>query len=289
MKKQVKLTESELYSIIKEAATNLIKEYGSDKGNRDKMARAAKRSLEKGDASTYHNALNSLYMRGSSKDELADFQKKFEEGDDFNEQPTNTVATESKQYKVNESQLFGIIRESVKRILGEAFKSPKLDAMARQHGGVRKNGYGFYGGNDFPIADLTDDMIGDEASQLDTHTGIADNAVNFKDGTSVPIINKEKAMSMQKGFNDVQSQRGRYSTPTSHYSKFNVAPTEDQRHLQALRKDLGTSNRLKQDPSDAAQRTYKQHWKDFEGDVRRQINQAYGQSRGQRNIQNIGY
>jgi hypothetical protein len=219
---------------------------------------------------------------------MSDFQKKFEEGDDFNEQPTNTIASESKkQTKITESQLFGIIRESVKSILGEAFKSPKLDAMARQHGGVRKNGYGFYGGNDFPIADLTDDMIGDEASQLDTHTGIADNAVNFKDGTSVPIINKEKAMSMQKGFNDVQGQRGRYSTPTSHYSKFNVAPTEDQRHLQALRKDLGTSNRLKQDPSDAAQRTYKQHWKDFEGDARRQINQAYGQSRGQRNIQNI--
>ena len=112
---------------------------------------------------------------------------------------------------------------------------------------------------------------------------------NFKDGTSVPITNKEKAMGMQKDFNNREEKRGRWSTPGDYYTRHNVAPTEDQRHLQALRKDLKTSNRLKQDPNNVnAQRTYNQHWKGWEGPTRSQINQAYAQSRGQRDIQGIG-
>ena len=133
---QIKLTESELYAIVKEAATSLLREYGDNSETRQKMAAAAKRSLEKGDDSTYHNAIKSLHKRGSSKDELADFQKKFEENaqkecgnvknleeegeEEFNEQPTNNLAAESKKpIKITESQLFGIIRESVKSILSE--------------------------------------------------------------------------------------------------------------------------------------------------------------------------
>ena len=260
MKKQVKLTESDLKNVVKGAVMNILKEYTDfDK--------------------------TKMYGRPSF-----DYEDEEDYEDNFNEQPVNNLAAnEGRQYKVNESQLHQIIKESVMRILNESFKSPKLDAMARQHGGIKKGGYGFYGGDEFPIADLTDDMIGDEASKIDKITGIADNAVNFKDGTSVPIINKEKAIGMQKNFNDRGEQRGRWSAPGSYYTKHNIAPTESQRHLQALRKDLKTNNRLKQDPNNVnAQRTYNQHWKGWEGPTRSQINQAYAQNRGQRDIQGIG-
>lgn len=323
MKRQVKVNESELHSIIEGAVRNLLKEYDPHMAGL-----GAARGLEQGNLGPWNAAQKIMKRDKWDKSQLNDFQNGFErkptiqngqeleeytdaemaqgmrmfgrpsydehEFDDFNEQPANNLATnESKQYKVNEAQLHQIIKESVMRIfkkkINEAFKSPKLDAMARQHGGIRKNGYGFYGENEFPISDLTDDMIGNEASKLDAQTGIANNAVNFKDGTSVPIINKEKAMSMQRNFDDAQSKRGRYSTPSSYYTKFNVAPTSDQRHLQALRKDLNTSNRLKQDPNNVnAQRTYNQHWKGWEGPTRSQINQAYAQNRGQRDIQGIG-
>ena len=140
MKQQIKLTESELYAIVKEAAYNLIREYGDRRETREKMAKAAKRSVEKGDDSTYHNAINSLHKRNSSKSEMSDFQKKFEENtqkecgsiknleeegeEEFNEQPTNNLASESKKpTKITESQLFGIIRESVKSILKEICES----------------------------------------------------------------------------------------------------------------------------------------------------------------------
>lgn len=286
MKKGMKLTESELKMVIEGAVRNILKEYGDKEATRAKMALAAKKSLNKGDASTYNNAINSLAKRGSSKKEMSDFQDKFEKTD-FNEQPTNNMVGEN-QVKMTEAELYSVLKESINKVLTEAFKSPKLDAMARQHGGIRKGGYGFYGGNEFPISDLTDDMVGDEASRMDDVTGIADNAVNFKDGTSVPITNKEKAMGMQKDFNNREEKRGRWSTPGDYYTRHNVAPTEDQRHLQALRKDLKTSSRLRRSDNDLGQSTYKSHWKNWENPTRQQINQAYGQNRGQRNIGNIG-
>jgi hypothetical protein len=150
MKQQIKLTEADLYSIIKETVTSLLNEYGDKPETRGKMAAAAKRSIEKGDDSTYHNAMNSLHKRGSTKGEMSDFQEKFEENKenecgtieeytdfdkekmygkpsydeddvkDFNEQPVNTVANESKeQFKVTESQLKDIIKESVNKLLSE--------------------------------------------------------------------------------------------------------------------------------------------------------------------------
>lgn len=146
----------------------ILKEYGDKQTTRDKMAKAAKRSLERdGDDSTYHNAMNSLNRRGSSREEMQDFQNNFEKNenrnmkkqvklseadlhqvikgavesllkeytdfdkmkmygeptqdeDDFNEQPVNDIANESKeQFKVTESQLKDIIKESVIRILNE--------------------------------------------------------------------------------------------------------------------------------------------------------------------------
>ena len=213
MKKQIKLTESELHSIIEGAVKNLLKEYDPHMAGL-----GAARGLEQGKLGPWNAAQKIMNRDRWNSSQRKEFQNGFErkpiqqseenleeysdaemaqgmniygrpsydehEFDDFNEQPVNNIAAESKQYKVNESQLHQIIRESVMRIfkkkINEAFKSPKLDAMARQHGGIRKGGYGFYGGNEFPISDLTDDMVGDEASRMDDVTGIADNAVNFR-------------------------------------------------------------------------------------------------------------
>jgi hypothetical protein len=113
-------------------------EFGSDPGkkgaeNREKMAKASRRALKKGDSSVYQNSVNSITKGGGDKEALADFNKKFEgeiEEDsdaeelsgDFNTQPANNLATEGRQqFKVTESQLKAIIRESVMRILQEEY------------------------------------------------------------------------------------------------------------------------------------------------------------------------
>jgi hypothetical protein len=80
MDKQIKLTEAELKQVIKEAAIRLIMEYGDTPEIRHRMAAAAKRGVERGDAKPYQNAISSLHRRGSSKEELGGFQKEFEEG-----------------------------------------------------------------------------------------------------------------------------------------------------------------------------------------------------------------
>ena len=292
MKQQIKLTESELYSIIKEAATNLIKEYGDRQETREKMAKAAKRSVEKGDDSTYHNAINSLHKRNSSKSEMSDFQKKFEEGDDFNEQPTNTIASESKkQTKITESQLFGIIRESVKSILGEAFKSPKLDAMARQHGGIDKRGYGYLNGYELPISELTDDMIGDE-TQVSGPYRNTDNAVNFKDGTFVPITDRNAALKLQQNFGANASATGRYDTLRDGAKKF-YPQTEKGKWARSTRNDIRYSKNLsgQQTPNftgrDADYRTREwndtvKRWGDNEQKRRNNVRDVYNGKDGYR-------
>jgi len=117
MKKGIKLTESELKMVIEGAVRNILKEYGDKEATRAKMALAAKKSLNKGDTSTYNNAINSLAKRGSSKKEMSDFQDKFEKTD-FNEQPTNNMVGEN-QVKITEAELKEIIRESVKGVLAE--------------------------------------------------------------------------------------------------------------------------------------------------------------------------
>lgn len=188
--------------------------------------------------------------------------------------------------RLTESDLHRIIKESVDRVLNEAFSSQKLAKMAQEHGGIRKGAYGSYGDEEFPIANLTDDMIGDEATVLN-NTGISGNAVNFKDGTSVPIINSQQASQMQKNFSDKQMQRGRYGQTGDYYSKYNIAPTEKQRHLQGLRKDLATSKRLKQSNDDKSQRTFKQHWKGFDSEIRPQINQQRQKGVNQRDVLGI--
>ena len=92
MKKQIKLTEAELHNVIEGAVKNLLEYNGAE------MAKNMK-----------------LYGRPSyDDDELDEFPN------EFNEQPTNSVVGENKgQYKVTESQLHQIIKESVLNVLNE--------------------------------------------------------------------------------------------------------------------------------------------------------------------------
>ena len=79
MEKIYKLTESTLYDLVRESVRKLIKEYGDEKETREKMGRAAKRGVERGDSTPHENAINSLIKRKSSKKDMEDFQKGFEE------------------------------------------------------------------------------------------------------------------------------------------------------------------------------------------------------------------
>lgn len=88
----------------------LIKEYGKDKNNRDKMAAAAKRAVNRGDDRTYHNAISSLLKAGCSKDEMEDFQDKFEKNENKNM---------NKQVKLSESDFHDVVRGAVENILKE--------------------------------------------------------------------------------------------------------------------------------------------------------------------------
>lgn len=105
MNKELKLTESELKQVIKEAAMKLIKEYGDKPETREKMALAAKRDIKKGSSKGYENAMNSLMKRGSTKDEFDKFQKDFE--------------NESREIKLTESELKSVIKEATMKILSE--------------------------------------------------------------------------------------------------------------------------------------------------------------------------
>lgn len=96
MKKQVKLTESDLKNVVKCAVMNILKEYTDfDK--------------------------TKMYGRPS-------FDYEDEEDDDFNEQPANNIASEGKQYKVSESQLYSILKESVMKILKESGDTHRFGA-----------------------------------------------------------------------------------------------------------------------------------------------------------------
>lgn len=124
MRQQIRLTENELKAIVRESVVRALNEFGDKESTRKAMADASNRALEKGDDSVYHNAMNSLNKRNSSKKELSQFQDRFEKGKsveeegEFNEQPTNDLVGEGRfQVKVNEAQLRKIVKESVNRIL----------------------------------------------------------------------------------------------------------------------------------------------------------------------------
>lgn len=148
MKQQIKLTESELKDALREAVQSILKEYDPHMAGL-----GAARGLEQGKIGPWNAAqkiMNRDRWNGSQRKE---FQNGFErkpiqqseenleeysdaemaqgmniygrpsydehEFDDFNEQPVNNIAAESKQYKVNESQLKDIIKESVMQVLNE--------------------------------------------------------------------------------------------------------------------------------------------------------------------------
>ena len=145
--------------------------------------------------------------------------------------------------QLNTESINRIVKKSVSKVLNEAFKSPKLDAMARQHGGIDKRGYGYLNGYELPISELTDDMIGDEAQKL-SHYGNANNAVNFKDGTSVPITDRRAALKLQQDFDANADATGRYDNLRDGAKKF-YPQTEKGKWARSTRNDIAYSKSLR--------------------------------------------
>ena len=133
MKQQLRLNESELHNLIEGAVKQLVMEYLPYEGGKV----AAKR-LQQGDASAFEKYMDYGLNNGWTNDDMADFQSGIETGpsvvededfEDLNDGPINTavdgsleddIAFESKRaVKVNESQLFDIIKESVNMLLKE--------------------------------------------------------------------------------------------------------------------------------------------------------------------------
>lgn len=125
IKKSLKITESDLHNIVEESVNILLKEYGDNFWNRLRMADAAKRAVNRGDDSVYHNALNSLVKRGSTKDEMGQFQNRFEKSpiedatsfdedfEDLNQGPINDVAESKQTVRLNHQQFMRMLKESV--------------------------------------------------------------------------------------------------------------------------------------------------------------------------------
>lgn len=109
MKKQVKITESDLHAIVKNAVYTIFEEVGNDVSNNVE-------TVEEG------------------------------EEEEFNEQPTNDIVGEGKkQIKVSESQLKDIVKESVMKILSEGqgwnlFKSTVRDTLNGDYDDYLANG-----------------------------------------------------------------------------------------------------------------------------------------------------
>lgn len=200
MKNAVKLIESDLHAIVEDAARNILKEYGNLPQTREKMGMAAKRGIMKGDTSAYDNAMNSLGKRNSLRDDYNDFQKGFE-GENLNAQPGNNLVGEM---KVNESQLYDIIRESVRSILAEIGDTHRFgmgkfglakDAASKARSLGRRDqadNLESYGADAFNSEYGTDDFGMDEYGQL-RHRG--------KDG-------KERMYRPQSSLRSLEKQRG---------------------------------------------------------------------------------
>lgn len=109
MKKQVKITESDLHAIVKNAVYTIFEEVGN-------------------------NVSNSVETVEEGEDE------------EFNEQPTNDIVGEGKKpIKVSESQFKEIVKESVMKILSEGqgwnlFKSTVRDTLNGDYDDYLENG-----------------------------------------------------------------------------------------------------------------------------------------------------
>jgi hypothetical protein len=181
--------------------------------------------------------------------------------------------------RLTESDLHRIVKKSVQRIINEAFKSPKLAAMAKQHGGIRGgNKHGDLGaeasawinGENLSLSELTDDMIGDKV--IPNGSGYEDNAINFKDGSYVPV-NVQAASQMQKNWNDNNPYKYEYS----HSSSFSDEPNNlyqkrlQPTHIRNTRMDLQTANNVRNGDDEVAKR----NWGKWEKGMRPQINKIY--------------
>ena len=151
MNNQIKLTESELHGIIEGAVKSLIREYMPDL-----IGAGVARGIRQGKLGPYNAAQRIMQRDRWDKDQMAKFQDGFEgrledgtnleeyttfdkekmygknydeDFEDLNDSPVNSavdgsledeIAFENKKpIKVNESQLFDIIKESVQKILKE--------------------------------------------------------------------------------------------------------------------------------------------------------------------------
>ena len=184
-----------------------------------------------------------------------------------------------KVIKLTEGDLHRIVKESVNKILSEAFKSPKLDAMSKQHGGIYNgNNHGkmgelpsaWVGGYPFPLSDLTDDMVGDET--IENGGGWQDDAINFKDGSYVPI-NRDAARQLRKDWLDNNKYRHKYSntpypTEPNNFYKENIKPT----YFSRLRDQLKLANYVIN--SDKYDNRQKQVWKNFKDKIKQAMYKA---------------
>lgn len=295
MKQQLKLNESELHNLIEGAVKQLVMEYLPYEGGK-----VAARRLQQGDTSAFEKYMDYGINNGWTNDDMNDFQSGIETGpsviengndydedfEDLNDSPINNAVDGSleddiafeegrRAVKVNESQLFDIIKESVNILLKEAFKSPKLAAFAKQHGGIKGgNKHGnpnfeasaWLDNDNLSLSELTDDMVGDDV--VTGGRGYENNAVNFKDGSYLPIKNMQAARQMQQNWNANQDQRLRYNNGGLNYQK-RLNPTFNR----AMRQDLQTANRVKNDPNQSY--SNQKRWADWERQARPAINKAY--------------
>lgn len=145
MKQQLKLNESELYSIIEGAVKSLVMEYLPYEGGK-----VAARRLQQGDTGAFEKYMNYGLNNGWTNDDMNDFQSGIETGpsvvededfEDLNDSPINNAVDGSleddiafeegrRAVKVSESQLFDIIKESVNILLKEAISKNDLGADA---------------------------------------------------------------------------------------------------------------------------------------------------------------
>lgn len=94
---------------------SFMNEYGDKRETRQKMASAARRGVERGDDKPYVNAITSLHKRGSSRGELDDFQKDFE--------------NEGRQIRLTEDELKQVVREAATKLIREYGDTPNGQYM----------------------------------------------------------------------------------------------------------------------------------------------------------------
>ena len=98
------------------------------------------------------------------------------------------------KFKLTESRLNKILRESINKVLNESFKSKKLDRLNREHGGIE---------HPYFASELTDDEVLDEPYDSRMHH----NYYSMKDSTKTPLnLSREHHRLWQNG-NDKINQR----------------------------------------------------------------------------------